>query len=304
MTEEMELVKQIKLLNTDRIALQSDREKIFLSNLKNKLGIYMAQNPVRMGKFENFYYNIKESDPFISLKNIGLFNNSFTGSAALALIILAIGVGGIASASQASLPGDNLYPIKILSEELRSAFTVSPSAKALLEVEFSAKRIEEIKKVVQKSGIESKNINVALDRLQKNTAKAADIIDREKQNGNDVSELARSIEEKNTANQNTLDQILKKTVKEMGEPDETSDREKNETNDIDAEIPTKKKTENNVIKNSIKKEKPDPIPNSQDKKIETKKDKNDATTSPEIKIKTYIEKNDDDFDREDDGDKD
>lgn len=300
----MELVKQIKMLSTDRIALQSDREKIFLNNLKNKLGIHMAQNPIRMGKFENFYYNIKGADPFVNLKNIGLFNNSYTGSAALALIILAIGVGGIASASQASLPGDNLYTIKILSEELRSAFTVSPAAKALLEVEFSANRIEEIKKVVQKSGIESKNINVALDRLQKNTAKAADIIDREKQNGNDVSALAKNIEEKNTANQNMLDQILKKTVKETAEPDETSDREKNKTNDIDTEVPAKKKTEKNVSKNSIKKEKINPVQNSQDKKIGTKNDKNSITPSPEIKIKTYVEKNNDGFDREDDDDKD
>ncbi len=248
MKEELELVRQLRTLKDSQKKLRSEREKIFLSNLKNKLGVYMAQNParpvtanlhwqlwnyitqngksgrlyteqtgngVRMGKFENFYYNIKEADPFVSLKNIGLFNNSFTGSAALAVIILAVGIGGIASASQASLPGDNLYSIKILSEELRSALTASPAAKALLEAEFSAKRIEEIKNVVQKNGVESKNIDVALNRLQKNTAKAADIIDEEKQNGNDVSALAKNINAKMDSNQEALREIFDSQIENM-----------------------------------------------------------------------------------------
>lgn len=293
----MELVKQIKALNTDHLALRSEREAIFLNNLKHKLGVYMSQNPVRMGKFENFYYNIKESDPFVNLKNIGLFSNTYTNSAALAIIILAIGIGGIASASQASLPGDNLYPIKILSEELRSALTMSPSAKALLEVEFSAKRIEEIKKVVQKSGIESRNIDVALDRLQKNTAKAADIIDKEKQNGNDVSELAKNFEEKNTANQKTLKQILKKPIEEMNESLDEKEKEKTENKERKG-----KDQEKEVKKNKEKKEITEPNSNlnteKPEAKIETEKNEDAAIDNSEIKTKTRMKENNDEFDME------
>lgn len=301
MNEELEIIKQLKMLGADRIALRSERETIFLSSLKKKLEIHMAQNPVKTGKIENFYYSIKEADAFANFKNIGILKNNFANGAVLAIIILAIGIAGTASASQASLPGDKLYPVKILSEELRSIFTVSPAAKARLETEFSAKRIEEIKKIVQKNGIESKNIDVALDRMQKNTAKAADIINKEKQNGNDVAALEKDIEEKNNAGQNMLNEILKKTEKKTNEPfyENKGGEDKKDTED-----PAGEKKEDDVKKDNMKKEKEKEKPDSNPQNVKPKKKNSGitATESPEINFKNRAEKKGDDHDSEDDED--
>lgn len=277
MNKELEIINQIKALRNAASPLRAEREKIFLGSLKNKLVIYMSQNPARMGKFENFYYNIKGSDPFANLKNIGLLNNTYATSAALLIIVLAIGVGGIASASQASLPGDNLYPIKILSEEIRSRLAASPASQALLETDFAARRVEEIKQIVKKNGIESKKVDIALDHLQKNTAKAADIINSEKQKGNDVSALAKDIEEKNTANQNSLERILKNQEENINE---SSDEDKNNT---DKAIKTKE--------NNDKKEAKSNSGLKNNKKPETKKDKNAAVSNPEAVISPSPENN-------------
>ncbi len=52
--------------------------------------------------------------------------------------------GGVAYASQGSLPGEALYPVKAATERGRMLVTFSPEAKALLNVELSQRRVDEV----------------------------------------------------------------------------------------------------------------------------------------------------------------
>lgn len=68
--------------------------------------------------------------------------------AVVSIIIVALG-GSIASvsASERSLPGDLLYPIKIVAEQTRLVFTTNKSSKLKLKTEFVERRVSEIKTV-------------------------------------------------------------------------------------------------------------------------------------------------------------
>jgi len=58
--------------------------------------------------------------------------------------------GGVATvyASQSSLPGDWLYPVKVWSEEMRSDLAVSPEAEIELQLQFAERRVEELNELV------------------------------------------------------------------------------------------------------------------------------------------------------------
>lgn len=70
-------------------------------------------------------------------------------TAATVVLLTAILGGGAAWASADSLPGDSLYQIKLLVQELRLFFTFDPRAKVDLRVEFNNQRVEEVRLVVE-----------------------------------------------------------------------------------------------------------------------------------------------------------
>lgn len=122
---------------------------------------------------------------------------------AIIFIVCLFGLSGIALASQHSLPGDTFYPIKILSEEVQSSFAYTPESKAIIYTSFTAKRVAEVKAILDQQNISPEMLDIALTNLQKNTSDTAVIIDEEGQKGTNVEELAKNIN--NTFNKNTDD---------------------------------------------------------------------------------------------------
>lgn len=111
------------------------------------------------------------------------------------VVIAVIGVSGAATVavSQDSVPGDGLYPVKELTENIRLATALNPENKASLQVALAAERVEEIKVMVETKGIDAQGLEVAQARLESHAAKAAEIVEQEKQKGKDVSKLAGEI---------------------------------------------------------------------------------------------------------------
>ncbi|MBI3287782.1 MAG: hypothetical protein HYZ68_07020, partial [Chloroflexi bacterium] len=70
-------------------------------------------------------------------------------TAATVVLLTAILGGGAVWASADSLPGDSLYQIKLLVQELRLFFTFDPRAKAELRVEFNEARVGDIRLVME-----------------------------------------------------------------------------------------------------------------------------------------------------------
>ena len=63
------------------------------------------------------------------------------------LIILIVAGSGTALASQNSLPSDFLYPVKLMTEEIKEDLTFNEVRKAELTLEHATKRIAELKKL-------------------------------------------------------------------------------------------------------------------------------------------------------------
>lgn len=64
---------------------------------------------------------------------------------ATALVVaLAAGVDGISTAAAQSIPGDILYPVKIVSEDLRLRLAAQPSERQSLEALYAQRRVDEV----------------------------------------------------------------------------------------------------------------------------------------------------------------
>ena len=78
---------------------------------------------------------------------------------AILLAVSALG-GGTVYASQDSLPGDALYPVKLGTEQARLVLTPSDAAKVGLQLTFANSRLEEMSALVEKGKPEKVNIAV------------------------------------------------------------------------------------------------------------------------------------------------
>ena len=74
---------------------------------------------------------------------------AWTLSAAFALVLMFV---AISTVSANSVPGDILYPLKLVTEKVSFLLTFSSERKAELRLTFSEQRTEEIRRVLQKSG--------------------------------------------------------------------------------------------------------------------------------------------------------
>ncbi len=68
--------------------------------------------------------------------------------AIIVALIFLVGSSLTVYAAQASLPGDGLYPIKSISEDIRLKLTHSPRARLELTLEYSHRRVSEISKML------------------------------------------------------------------------------------------------------------------------------------------------------------
>jgi hypothetical protein len=71
-------------------------------------------------------------------------------AAVMAIAVAVTGVGGGAVLAQDTVPGDLLYPVKLLSEDARLAFTQDPADRAALVMAFVAERVEEMESLAQR----------------------------------------------------------------------------------------------------------------------------------------------------------
>lgn len=187
----------------------------FLLSLRNKLIAQMNSNPVikKEGERSNFIILTDK----LKLMPIPL----------IIALIVALGGGGAAVASQNSLPGDTLYSVKILTEDIREAVTFNTKAKANLEIKFANERLAEIKKTFEKNGAEPKGLDVALSRFEKHITKANSIMEKKEQRGEETEDLKEKINEIKLQKDSELRMEAEKAINEakelrqgiVGEPD-------------------------------------------------------------------------------------
>lgn len=200
----------------------------------------------------------------------------------IALITMLSG-GGAALASQNSLPGEALYPVKTLTEDVRSALTINKQSEAKLQSKLAAERLEEVSKMLQANNVDSQGVEIALSKLKDHVAKMSQIVEEEKTKGNDVVQLENDLSE----NLKTNKDVLERTFKQHKENLES------EKKGLEKEIDVAEK--NNSDENTI---------NALKTKLDTLKQKRESFENKEHSIKREIKDNDDEDEEEDEDDED
>ena len=98
-------------------------------------------------------------------------------AAAILIVVLLIGWGTV-RASSSAIPGDFLYPIKLLTERVRYSLTVNPQGQAELLITFSDERLQEaLKKHQEGGGVDAQLLGQMLDYAKQALEKGFDMND-------------------------------------------------------------------------------------------------------------------------------
>ncbi|PIR58109.1 MAG: hypothetical protein COU71_00360 [Parcubacteria group bacterium CG10_big_fil_rev_8_21_14_0_10_38_31] len=163
------MIKRIQIIRELKRLRKNPVNTVFLNSLKMRLEVLV----------DNYPLNTKVSGyPYFKLKN--LFDLRAVRVSLAGFVIFILLSASVATASQGSLPGERLYPVKIFTEEVRSATTIQNTAKAKLRTDFAKRRVNEIKEILGDTEIKSENLEIALTQFEKNLTKATDIIEIEK----------------------------------------------------------------------------------------------------------------------------
>ena len=122
-------------------------------------------------------------------------------------LVFAQGTANLPSAG--ITPESPFYFLDKLGEALREFFTFNPEGKARLQVTFAAERIAEIKVILETKGVEAKGLEVAQSRLLAHLASAVTIVNDQKSQGRDVSDLAKELDDKLETPKSVLAQSFK-----------------------------------------------------------------------------------------------
>jgi hypothetical protein len=108
----------------------------------------------------------------------------------IAVLILVVAGGSTVYASQSSLPGDTLYPVKTTVENLQLAITTSPAVKADLYLKFTQRRIDEVQQEVKLNRNVSAQTLATFQQQFDDTLKELSSSDNTKASNNTLSHLS------------------------------------------------------------------------------------------------------------------
>ncbi len=105
-------------------------------------------------------------------------------------------------------PGDFFYFLDGWGESVREFFVFNPTRRAVLQTERALERIAEVQALLDEKGIEASGLDIAEAKIERNIARAGDILERERERGVEVSQLARRLEGDFTIRQKLLNQVF------------------------------------------------------------------------------------------------
>lgn len=95
----------------------------------------------------------------------------------LLIIISLLGGGaGATYASQASLPGDVLYPVKLVTEQVQVALTIDDTKEAALHLKLSSKRLEEVEELAHEGKKDPEIVKIAVENYKSELAQAQAVL--------------------------------------------------------------------------------------------------------------------------------
>jgi len=85
--------------------------------------------------------------PFFNFSKI--FKPAFAFALTSIILVSSVATVGVISASQGTLPGDFLYPVKTAVEKTQLTFTSSPESRTKLSIKFATQRIDEFTQLIE-----------------------------------------------------------------------------------------------------------------------------------------------------------
>ncbi len=124
---------------------------------------------------------------------------------ALAFAVFIICAGGTYAASESSLPGDNLYPVKIAGEAVRAAFAVGFQSNASVQADQALERVKEAEALSAENRLDPATSNELQVSFLEHSKSSLENIDNMKQSGDDTSyALTTNFKNNLTAHQDIL----------------------------------------------------------------------------------------------------
>lgn len=239
-----DLKKQLK--NLREISINESSFVAIKENLKEYMDYYSAEKEER-----SLYQEIKA----------GKANSPLLKFATIIVISgLILGSGRAVYASKLSLPGEALYPIKLITEDLQKMAIFDQGKKAEFEIRLAEKRADEIKLLEEKELINKEEIEKTKNRLTNHLNKATKLSSRE-------SDSFKETIEKNK-------QIIEKKIKELKS-------ENTPVKDVKTNNGIKRNSDGDNYLPEIQKSAEKEIDSQSNNKISTEKDKEGAAKKPE-----------------------
>lgn len=101
----------------------------------------------------------------------------------LLVTLLSLGSGTVAAA-QLAVPGDNLYKIKTLSEDVRLALAIPEKTKIAVHYQITEKKIREVEVLRQQQG-KTEDIDVAIEKIAEHSKKLSAYVKNNKSSQTD-----------------------------------------------------------------------------------------------------------------------
>lgn len=146
--------------------------------------------------------------------NIGMSRLVYAPARALVIILLVVFGFSTSFMAKASLPGDFLYPGRIVIEEIEVMLATSSAKKAEVHNKHAEKRLADIQKL-SSAELEAKDLQGAIKRLEQDLTAAASSLDiATVENGDDLENIAMNINDNVAATISYLDQTKEDIISE------------------------------------------------------------------------------------------
>lgn len=168
------------------LRLNQDEKQIMHQNLS----AFMQQHPVRKNvDVRQVSHKTEPSSVFSFLQQKYMF-------ATLASIIIVLLSGGVSYAAEGSIPGQPLYSVKHINEEVRSALTISPEKKAQWNAERVERRLEEATTLASTGKLTTSTQAILSSALEENMKKVEEKLHDLETNGHSekAAEVAKRLE--------------------------------------------------------------------------------------------------------------
>lgn len=204
------------------------------SEMLSGLRAYMAKNPAQ-----------KIPSPFYSSSSFFRSKVFITTSS---LVVVFATTFGTASASSRSLPGDILYPVKILGENVQSFVAIGAKAQARVQTEHAIARLKETEELANTGRLDAATRKEIEHKFETQTTEVLKHIDELKNEGHDSDAL--------TANADFEARLREhqKTIAEIRDDHKTKDETRDELDNVSLNVNSQLEKTSKIHREEKKKE--------------------------------------------------